>query len=316
MRQIKLDLLVSEKIGDIGGKSIKKIDNGSDLKSLLISLFPEREGYWRISDCRFLKISFLPNAPFGPDPEMLSSFLFDDLESDIEYLINRFNLNEVSISGISPKNKRKVDKVVFNNKEYRKELKISAYEVRKLLDVSQKGETTADVLLSVLLDKDRIFTYIIPDKINFSFIFSSIQELLDYQIDEFCDSINGCPISSETVIASSQVRYISPRQWRVKKPSSLLFSYPYFNKTLKVEKQGNIHEEPCCNCLTCAAVCTAALYPSLLYHHIKNGNIEESKKIGLSRCSLCRKCSLVCPSNLRISKAIGEGLKEVKGEKL
>ncbi len=313
MRQIKLDLLVSNEINNIGGTSRLKVEKSNNFQSLLIALFPEREGYWRIANYKNLKISFFPHAPFGADPEILADFLFDDFESDLEFLIEELGLDEVSISGISSTGRKKIDRVFYSNKQMRKELKISAYEVKKVIDVLRSGETTDDILLSVLLNKDQVYTYIIPNKINFSFLFSSIDELKDYHIDEFCDSVCGCSISSETVIAQSIIRYISPKEWRVKKPSRALFAYPYFNKNLKMERMVESDQEACCNCLTCAAICTAGLYPSFLYHHLDKENLSDAKSIGLLNCSLCRKCSLVCPSNLHLSKRINEGMIEIKG---
>ncbi|MCK5198747.1 MAG: hypothetical protein KAR21_10370 [Spirochaetales bacterium] len=77
-----------------------------------------------------------------------------------------------------------------------------------------------------------------------------------------------------------------------------------------------INEEPCCNCLVCASVCPSGLYPSLLYHHLKEENLNESIAMGLKYCSSCEKCSIFCPSGLPLSKIIIEGQKSVIGENL
>ena len=314
MRQIKLNILPSDKILIIGGAGRCEIEKSDSLTTVLAELFPERKGYWTLRSGKLLNISFSPDIPFGPDPEMITPFLFDDFKKDLEYLIKEYNLEQISLSGLVQSRRKDVKGVIYSDKVNRKELSISAYEAKKLIEVTREGSTSDDILLSLFIKPEQVYTFIVPNNINFSFLFSSVPELKDFNIDEFIDTISGSTLSSETVIASSPIRYIGLKGWRIDNSSGVLFPAPYFNRPMKMTHMENKNGEPCCNCLACASVCPADLYPALLYHHLKEENINESTAMGLNYCSSCRKCSIVCPSGIPLSKIIIKGLKSNSGE--
>jgi electron transport complex protein RnfC len=55
---------------------------------------------------------------------------------------------------------------------------------------------------------------------------------------------------------------------------------------------------PCIRCGDCAEVCPAILLPQEIHRHIRNGNDDAAKRLGLYDCIECGCCDYVCPSKI------------------
>jgi len=296
MRQIKLSTLSSPGIITIGDLSQREAKLSDDLGETLSSIFPERKSYWGKQKWKYLNISFSPAVPFGPDPEKLSSYLFKNLEDDLQSLIKKFSLQDITVSGLPS--------FAEKRNENRKQLHLTALELKKLVEVIRSEKLSDFEFLSVFIDRENIYTFAVPSPVDFSFIFSTAPELKNMQIDDFVDAINGVSLNGEDPIGETPVRYISRRNWRFESSSNILFSYPEFNRTIRMTESAGLTEEPCINCLTCTAVCPAGIYPATIYHHLKEDNMTESIAMGLNYCMFCRRCSVVCPSRIPLSAEI------------
>ena len=308
MRQLKLRVNSSEKIDTIGSPIQKEIQSSENLSTLLNHIFPERSGYWNQKKWNSIRISFLPNIPFGPDPHTLSSFLFDSLYDNIELLINKFALKHVTISGLEKPDKKILPNINYNNRDSRQELSLSALELRKLIDAVKTNQYSENKLLSIFIDTDHIFTYLISSDLSFSDLFSKANELKDYALEDFVDTINGLELSGDSIISQSQINYISLSNWRFKSNSGFFMTYPNFNRSISMIEHIEKLEEPCINCLSCASICPSGIYPATLYHLLKDGALAEASAMALNTCMFCRKCSVVCPSNIPLSKTIIENI--------
>ncbi len=316
MRQIKLNILTSNRINSIDSANILDVNKSDDLTAVLVELFPEKKGYWIKNNSQKLNISFNPDSPFGPDPEMLQSSLFKDFDNDLELLIKEYNLKQISVSGLSLNERKEVTGIISSNKENRNDLFLSAFETKKLVEATRDGRFSDEVLFTVFLSPEEIYTYIVSADMSFTALFSSAPELKNLNMEEFIDILSGYPIEENAVIASSPTRYISIKKWNIDRSSNFLFPYPEYNKPIKMKLKEKNTEEPCSNCLVCASVCPASLYPAILFHHLKEENFSEALSMGLNYCSSCRRCSLVCPSSIPLSKTIIKGLNTSSGDSL
>jgi ferredoxin len=306
MRQIKLSTLSSRGIVTIGNWSQRDAKLSDDLGETLSSIFPERKSYWEKHKWKSLNISFRPVVPFGPDPEILSSYLFENLEDDLQLLINKFSLREIIVSGLPS--------LPEKGNESRKQLHLTALELKKLIEVCRSEKLSDFQILSVFVDPENIFTFAVSSPLDFSFLFSTAPELKNVQIEDFIDTINGVSLNGEDLIGETPVRYISQRNWRFESNSNILFNYPEFNRKIRMTESSGLAEEPCINCLTCAAVCPAGIYPATIYHHLKEENLTEAIAMGLNYCMFCRRCSVVCPSRIPLSAEIIKTVRINRGD--
>ncbi len=307
MRKIKLNFCPSERITSLDGSINRTVTNSENIRSVLKELFPRKKGFFFEKNEKSLIISFDQYVPFGPSAKILADYFLKNINDDLEFIKKFYKLDKIYLSGISRDDVGDVKYLSFLKKEKRRDLIINPYEAKKILDIARNGITSDDIIFSIFIKPGQVYTYIIPNKINFSFLFSSIAELSDFSIDEFIDTVNGGSLSNETIIASTPVRHISPSNWRIE-------NFPYSLKPVQMVYCKNKNPDPCCNCLSCAAVCPAGLYPSLLYHHLIKDNLNESTSLGLNLCSLCGGCSVICPSGLALSDSIFKGLLLNSGE--
>jgi|GEM_PF-1847480 len=303
MRQLNINRVTSRKIDVVGNISELNVDKNGDLLSTLTTLFPEKKGYWNKKHWKSLRVSFLPNIPFGPDPEVLGSFLFDNLEDDLQMLIKEYGLKSIVPYGIREK-----------NNESRKDLNLTAWEMKKLVEVTRQNKYTAQYPLSVFVDPDSVYSYSISPDLSFTDLFESADHLRKLNIEDFVDTVNGEALNGDSLVSSSSITHISDKSWRFDSSSNFLFTYPNFNRKISMMKNIDKTEDPCINCLACAAVCPADLYPALLYHHLKEENLAEANAMGLQLCMSCRRCSVACPSNIPLSALLIKTISSERGD--
>ena len=291
-----------------------KADSSNNLAEVLTGIFPARKSYWNKNPWNKLNISFLPDIPFGPDPEVLASALFDSLEDELELLVKHFALKRISVGGLNPRGSSVLSSVKFTGKKSEKELHLTAIEANKLIDVIKRGEYTDSILLSLFISPEKVFSFILPRQMDFKTLFSTAGELNEFKLENFTDSIDRTSLTPEAIIGSTPIRHLSISGWQFESHSDLLFTYPNFNRTIAMKEIKEKHEEPCINCLVCASVCPAGLYPATLYHHLKEENLAESIAMGLKYCMYCRRCSIVCPSNIPLSTLLIDSAKPESGD--
>jgi electron transport complex protein RnfB len=71
-------------------------------------------------------------------------------------------------------------------------------------------------------------------------------------------------------------------------------------------------ELPCINCGACAAACPASLSPQTLLWQIRQGLHDATLAAGLSDCSECGICNLVCPSHIDLLAWMRFGQSELR----
>ena len=316
MRQLKLNIVTSGNIDVIGDTTQREVEKSENLAVLLTRIFPEKKGYWGKKPWYKLHISFLPDIPFGPDPEVLESFLFDSLEDDLELLINHFKLKGISLYGINNSGKKVIPNITYSKKTNRTELNLTAFEAGKLIEVLKYNKYTERDLISVFINQEQIFSYSLSAKTDFASLFTSADQLKDQKIEDFIDVINGNPLTGDLLVTDSHIHFISFKNWRFESDSNFLFTYPDFNRSIKMVQLDKKNEEPCINCLVCSSICPADLYPAQLYHHLIEENLAEAIAMGLDLCMSCRRCSVVCPSNIPLSAKIIDSKSSGSGDSL
>ena len=78
-------------------------------------------------------------------------------------------------------------------------------------------------------------------------------------------------------------------------------------------RSGRLREtvsRPCVNCLACADVCPAGLYPARLYHTLRSDDLDAALAGNLRGCIQCGLCGMVCPASLPLHIRLARGLKE------
>ena len=113
MKQLKYDFLPVKKIivpFPIESESLKK---QPDLRAYYKYFFPYKAEFLSNKNPLIIAISLLPEAPFGPDPEVLLDFLFKDFKKAILKVLHTFSLEQLQIIGLPLRRRYEQEKVSF-----------------------------------------------------------------------------------------------------------------------------------------------------------------------------------------------------------
>jgi Na+-translocating ferredoxin:NAD+ oxidoreductase subunit C len=71
---------------------------------------------------------------------------------------------------------------------------------------------------------------------------------------------------------------------------------------------------PCIRCGACEPACPEKLHPEQLHFLLNHQAIDQAVQSGLERCTLCKRCDAVCPSNIPLANQFAHALKQRQSE--
>jgi len=264
-------------------------------------LFPQRKVYFEKQDPGRLIISALPQAPFGVYPDILAGFFFEDLAGALQWSIERFNLSEITVAGLSELSEKKVRRVVYRRTLPKRQsgVQLDLFEFSRLVSAVREEKVSSGLLVSIFRDPGNVHSFFVPDGTSLEKIFESERGLT---AGELYNPFTGRSFGTVDMIngAREHALVYSDSEYSASPGAGQLFAFPWFGRTIAMRKTRRSENpgQPCSNCLACGDHCPAGLYPSILYHQITKGGLHDTPGLDLFACTRCGMCSFVCPSSL------------------
>ncbi len=304
------------------------------LAEMLGLLFPRKGGYFRRRGSGVLSISLVPQEPFGPDPRVALRFLFplfSDFQKAVAETQDAFDLKKVVVIGLNPAREsdrspdRQGKRTVYRRRHPRRAgggIQISLLDFYKLHRAAIEGVIDAMQLLSIFTPPARVASFYVPrgtllrDAISAD---PTVRQYLEkHRGAELEHPITGrtFDLESDTVQDGADALIFSDCGFALGPRRSFLRAFPYFNRPLGMRPTRAIpgRRTPCNNCLRCARVCPAGLYPSYLHHNLVGGNSDAAEALHLDACIRCGKCALVCPASLPLHQTLVGALDRMSEE--
>jgi ferredoxin len=281
------------------------------------SLFPGKRRYFEKQKPDRLIVSALPHAPFGVSPDILAGFFFDDLGEAFRYALERFDLVEMTVVGLSDFTHVDVKGAVYRNTQPRgrQGIRLDLFEFSRLLTAARDGKVSSGLLLSIFRDPGNVHSFFLPEGISLDRLPESNKDLYSGEMYEPYtgksynpgDELSG---ASEHALVSTDSQYCAS-------PGGVQpFAFPWFDRKIAMRKgvKAESLEQPCINCLACGDHCPADLSPSVLYHQILKGGLHDTPALDLFACTGCGLCSFVCPSGLPLCNEITDAIDKLNRE--
>ncbi len=285
----------------------KQIACDCSLVECLGSLFPVKKRYFENQHPGRLIISALPHAPFGISPDILAGFFFDDLGEVFRSALDRFDIREITVAGLSEFTRIDVKGVVYRNTPPEKQagIRLDLFEFSRLFSAVKDGTVSSGLLLSLFRDPGSMYSFFVPEGTSLNKLFESEQGLT---AGEMYDPYTGRVFGPDEEISGAfeYALVYSDSKYTASSGSGQLFAFPWFSRTIAMRKAERVEapEQPCSNCLSCGDHCPADLSPSVLYHQILKGGLHDTPALDLFACTGCGLCSFVCPSSLPLCEEI------------
>lgn len=287
----------------------------------LCVLFPRKAPLFRQKSSSSATISFFPDAPFGPQADALIDALFPAFEQAVEEVRKYFDLSELRIlkTEDSPGFQKTIWPQKFRTRDDRG-LEMNAFEFYRLHSAAVLEKQTNSLLLSIYLNPNQKWCVHVPQGTPIHQIFSAIPEIQDY-LRQHPNSRPYHPllkrtIHPETDTADHETALImfSGSGYTVAPADSVFCRFPYANRRIGVVAGDRVTTEalPCVNCLACSTYCPVGLFPSFLFHHLRQGNTDDALALQLQQCIRCGLCSFVCPSFLPLYDTFTRALHELQ----
>lgn len=283
-----------------------------DLHQSLALLFPQNVPLFHQQRSSAPAISFVPQAPFGPDLDMAAEVLFADFSSAVSEVKAYFDLPDIAI--LRP------DKAVGPAEPFwsralphrrRAALTLGVFEFYRLHAAAIQGKQTRSILMSLFLDPDHKICARVPLNTPLREVFAAIPDAQTHQ-RQHADSVPFQPMLRRKLDPDADVAgpattliMFSQAGYTVAPEASVVRQFPYFDRAIGIHEGRCVTPEPlpCVNCLACAAYCPVGLQPSFLYHHLTHGNTDDAAALHLDQCIRCGACQFVCPSALPLCDA-------------
>jgi ferredoxin len=299
----------------------EQISLSNDLQISLANLFPVKSIFYFQKNPGIFSVSFLPDAPYGPDANTLTDFLFTDLNKALSDVKDFFKLKEIEI--ISQDDHLKEYRVKWSrkiSKRHEEGILVDVFEFYKLHMAAIKGRKAESILMSIFIDNKTMFCLQVPAGMPIKDILLFLQK--EHNIHQNPASKPFHPIlrreiDPETEIAGNKTALLmfTHSGYTVAPYRKFLLNFPYFHPKKIGIRKGECCEKkllPCMNCLACSTYCPANLYPSFLYHSSIHNRKDETLELNITSCIQCGKCSIVCPANLPLCETIAQTIEEYK----
>jgi ferredoxin len=299
----------------------EQISLSNDLQISLANLFPIKSIFYLQKNPGIFSVSFLPDAPYGPDINTLIDFLFTDLNKAFLKVKDFFRLKEIEI--INPNEKLKGKGIKWSrkiSKRHEEGIMVNVFEFYKLYTAAIKGQKIDSVFISIFIDMNTMFCLQVPAGMPIKDILLFLQK--EHKIPQDPASKLFHPIlrreiNPETERAENKTALFmfTNSGYTVTVYSKFFLKFPYFHPKKMGIRKGECCERkplPCMNCLACSTYCPANLYPSFLYHNSINKRLDETLKLNINSCIQCGQCSFVCPANLPLCETIIQTIDELK----
>jgi len=296
---------------------IKSISCEGSIVECLGLLFPAKEAYYRNQHPGRLIITALPHAPFGVSPEVLAGFLFDDIGEEFRFALERFDLGDITVTGLPEFSKVDVRGVFYRAEPEAGQpgIRLDLLEFRRLISAVREGKVSSGLLLNIFKDPGNVYSFFVPEGITLGRLFESRPELSSGDLYEpYTGKILGP--GDELYGPAEHALVYSDSKYTASPGGSNFFAFPWFNSRIAMRKTGRFEntEQPCVNCLVCGDHCPADLSPSILYHQIIKGGLHDTPALDLFACTGCGLCSFVCPSSLPLCDEITGAIDKLNEE--
>jgi ferredoxin len=290
------------------------------LTATLCTLFPHKAGYFMKYNPVTLIIGDSAGRPFGPEPDTVRKFFFDDMEDAADAVRKRYREVKILLDN-GPRGANSADQTGTTGRDRGSAVSLSLEEFHALYQVVQKNEQVNALLCSIFLNPDNLFTLFVPPGTTLKKLFGKVapvsEHLKKHPTSKPYHPISGQEFALEEVTGvSTDLIAFSESGYVLSPGTGPLFGFPYWNRTLGMRPGMTIQREsqPCNNCLSCSRFCPAGIPPSHLYHNIIRDNHDEAEGLGLNLCIQCGICQFVCPAYLPLYSVIRGALSEYGGD--
>ncbi len=318
MRTITFNYVAIKKIKTPFPLNPVPINDTSDNTALFTTLFSNKAYFFRQKNHRLLSITLLPGGPFGPDMEVLRTFLFADFQKAVTVMKEKWSFDTIEIVGLDARLRWNADGIRFVNRPGKNSLLLSLIEFSRLHGAIVNAECSNTIFVSFFVDFEHLFCFCVSQGTPLKDIVSGESFLVDY-IRKYpdrtaCHPLTGKIYDMESGITDYENNLVcfSGSGYICAPQKKNVFVFPYFISTVSMEKGSGSDKNivPCNNCLRCRELCPSRIYPNIIFHLLENGASDEALALNMQACIRCGLCSFVCPSNLPICTTITDACEQ------
>jgi len=295
------------------------------LKEILRVLFPRKAIFFDTKEDETLIVHCIPEGPFGPDPEVFLDHFLPDFLEIVAGISEKLNLTEVSVLGYSPVGQPELSRIQFINSltsKNRTKIILNLYELYILYQAVINNKNSENCFVSIFINDSHKFCFFTSRETTLKQLCKK-EPVIEQHLKEdpgsgLINPLVGTKYQLTDKVGEKNIELVclTGGGQSISFGNTGLFGFPFFNKKLRLryidDSEPAVH--PCQNCLACVRFCPADLHPAYLYHNLLNQDYEEAKSLAVQKCTLCGRCSFVCPSSLPLTSTIEVSLQKMAEE--